>query len=417
MKNNIQSYILFCDKVMEYSMYLIVFFVPISKAMIEGGASIAILAFIAKKILTRTFLPSESINKYLFLYVAMCVLSILFSTDIQLSLKTLFFKLLEVILIYFVVIEVFGEKRKIYTALVILFLSAMLVCVDGFYQYITNKDFLRQRNWPYDLKPFTLRISGPFMTKNDLAAYLAPLVVFSWGIFFVKFKAISIKFISKVILVLLSICLGLTVSRAAGFAVFTGLIFLGIFSDKRFFVFLLTGIIIFTFLCWISPTIKKEVGLSALSSSDAGGSDRRVLTKISLNMFRHSPIFGLGLGTYMANFEKFNDNDKKTYPGGPSYAHNCYLQMAAEIGLLGLSSFLLFLAVLFFRSIKQFKKAKISLEKYIFIALLASIFTYLVHSYFDTNLYNLDIGMFFWLILGLLASQSKLLEREMVIES
>jgi O-antigen ligase len=411
MEMNKQFAILICDKVMEYALYLMVFYLPISKAIIEIALILAIVAFFIKKIITRQFLPLTTLNNYLFFYLLICAVSIIFSTNIPLSFKALFLKLGKNVLAYFVLIEVITDKKKIRNIITVFLLSATLVCIDGFFQYFTHVDFLRHRKWPYDLKPFTFRITGPFLTKNDFAAYLLPLTVISVGLYFAKTKNLVVKYFLKVLPIALLFCLFLTLSRGALIAAFAGFCFLGIFvSGKKLLISLFLIILMLCAFFWhLLPLEKKSEFSFGINISDAGSRDRKVLNRISLDMWKEKPIFGQGLGTYMYNFEKFN-YDKKAYPWGPSYAHNCYLQMLSEIGIVGLASFLLLITALFYKSIKRISRIADNFDLTLSIALLAALCAYLINSAFDTNLYSVDLGRLFWLLLALSQSQLKLSE-------
>ncbi len=411
MKFNKEKCILICDRTMEYALYILIFFLPISKAIIEICASLAILAFIVKKIATKKFVISTPLNEFLLIYLLVCGLSVVFSTNVSISLRAFFSKLLESILIYFIVVETINTKKKMYTVLGVLFLSGFLICFAGIFQYFTHIDILRQRPWPYDPRPFTLHIKGPFATSNDFAAYLTPLIILSLSLFFIRIKKSFLKYCSKIFPLLSLICLFLSLSRGAWVGFFVGLIFIGSFVNKKLLLRYILVIVFSFVLIWQFLPQEKKNEINRFNLSGPGGRDRRILTKISWDMWSDRPILGLGLGTYMYNFDRFN-YDKKTYHWGASYAHNCYLQLAAEIGLLGLLSFLFFLTALFYKSIRRINKFGISVERNLSIGLLGGLCAYLIHSIFDTNLYNLDIGILFWYLLGLSQRQLNLSERK-----
>ena len=79
-------------------------------------------------------------------------------------------------------------------------------------------------------------------------------------------------------------------------------------------------------------------------SIDSGISIRGYLISSSLDVFRDYPIFGAGLGTIR------NNNYMQLV------THNSYVQIAAEIGIIGL---LLFIAIIFisFRNLYKVKKS------------------------------------------------------------
>jgi O-antigen ligase len=76
--------------------------------------------------------------------------------------------------------------------------------------------------------------------------------------------------------------------------------------------------------------------------------------------------------------------------------------MASEIGIIGLSSFLFILIVFFYHGIKALNNSE---QKtffwYVLLAVLASILGYCVQMGVDTNFYSLDLGILFWLMLGM----------------
>jgi len=403
---NKEKCITICDRIMEYGLYLLAYFLPISKAIIEICATTVILAFLIKRILIRNFATNSFLDIPLLAYVFICGFSTIFSSSIAISIRTFSTKLIENVLIFFVVTETINTKKKMRNIITIFFISSALVCIDGISQFFTHKDFIRHRNWPYDTKPFTLRIMGPFITPNDLAAYLTPLVIINLSLFFVRFKSLFVKYSFRLLGIALLICLFLALSRGAWIGFIFGLLFIIIFGERRIAFILLFLILISTSLLPFLSQSKKAVLVGRLNYSDAGGYQRKILNRIGWDMWKERPIFGLGLGTFMYNFERFN-YDKKTYSYGPTYAHNCYMQMLAETGILGLGAFMWVIIALFKKSLKIIKISKDYIYRNVSIGLLGGLLAYLVHSAFDTNLYSLDIGILFWYLLGLSISSLK----------
>lgn len=119
------------------------------------------------------------------------------------------------------------------------------------------------------------------------------------------------------------------------------------------------------------------------------------------------PWVGLGLGTFMFNFKHFVTG---VYPLGAPYAHNCYLQIASETGLIGLVTFLLILITLFYRSILTLIKKPKNYYWYTLLGSLAALLGFSIQMGLDTIFYNLDLSALFWLILGLSAALLKNVE-------
>jgi len=121
-------------------------------------------------------------------------------------------------------------------------------------------------------------------------------------------------------------------------------------------------------------------------------------------MIKERPLFGHGLSTFMGNFPKYGKGYYYLTQGIIPYAHNCYLQIAAETGIVGLASFLCLIGTFFTHTIISLKKIKNRFYHAVLSGISAGIIVTLVHSAVDTNLYSLQLSVLFWLMLGLNAS-------------
>lgn len=116
------------------------------------------------------------------------------------------------------------------------------------------------------------------------------------------------------------------------------------------------------------------------------------LWREALRITRDYPLTGCGLNTY-----SIVARDYKSFDWGGVYPHNSYLQMAAETGLFGLFAFFWVLFT-FFKTGLQYLNQK---RDYLVLGLLAGILAFLVHAFFDTHLYSLQLVVLFWYMLGL----------------
>jgi len=107
----------------------------------------------------------------------------------------------------------------------------------------------------------------------------------------------------------------------------------------------------------------------------------------------------VGLGTFMANFSKYLPNLNI------SYAHNCYLQILAETGIFTLSSFILFAVSLVYLGIKKFLRSR----DFVLLGLLSGMVGFLVHSFFEVNLYSLQLAFLFWVWAGLIVTRLRII--------
>lgn len=387
-----------CDKIILFSLYIIALFFPVSKAVIEIFSTLAIVCFITKKITQRQDIAKTPFNFTILAYLAVCFLSIFISTNFKISARVFFGKTLQDILFFFVLVDALSNERKLRNFLYILFLSSALLGIDGVYQYFTHKDFIRHRR---DL--MIPRIYATFPTPNDFGCYLITIIPFLIAIFFTKFRFKAVRFVLAGLFSLLFICLIMTVSRGAWYAFIAAVLFLGVWIYPVGEFFLLLCLFIIVTQPFYPMLIKERLDslffrFDGSSLGDAGSIERKIFWQTGWKMFMSRPWIGVGLGTFMFNFERFV---VETYQYGPAYAHNCYLQMLSEIGVIGLVSFLSILILFFYNGIKTILSRQKTFFWYILVASLAAVLGYSVQMAVDTIFYSLDLGMLFWILLGL----------------
>lgn len=394
-----------CDGFILFSIYAIAFFLPISKAIIESCSILAITFYLIKKIINFDRLPDTQLNLWILIYLTVCASSIFTSSNPAISSRTFFAKTLQNFAFFFAVVEALSEKKKIKNTLNVLLLSSLVLGIDGVYQYFTRQDFLRHRE-----VIFREKIYASFVTPNAFGCYLTMVIPFLISRFFYKFKLKASKFIYFALFALLFICLLLTISRGSWLAFIGSTLFLSIWIHALGLSFLVLGIIMTAIQPLCHPLIKERIAKFFIFS-DTSSINRKLIWQAGWKMFISKPWIGLGLGTFMFNFKQFVVKD---FPHGAAYAHNCYLQMAAEIGIIGLASFLVILALFFYQGIKTLNTKGRTFMWYALLASQASIFGYCVQMGVDTTLYALDLGMLFWLVLGIGVAAMRNLRRESV---
>lgn len=392
----------YCNKTIEISLYVVAFFIPISRAILEIFISLAIFAWIIKKFASREKLKGifypNCLNLPILLYVLAIFASAIFSTNRGISFEHFFFKTAEYLLLFYVIIEVV-DKRILKNMLAVLVLSVAVVGIDGVYQYFSKHDFLRHREIAIAERPE--RIHGPFNMPTDFSNYVVTILPLVASLVFLKFKKSWIKPVLVVISLLLFICLIFSASKSGWLALLLAIPFVLLLGNKKLFIIsLLMVIVALSFFPLLSGTARDRI-LHFFDFNEGGStSHRSILWSMGLAMFSDRPLLGQGLGTFMFNFRKFQPQD---YPQGwgISYVHNCFLQIAAETGILGFLSFVSIITVLFFVSLKTLLKTKKDPYYYILSGTLTGIFAYLVGSFFDTSLYSLPLAVLFWFMVGL----------------
>lgn len=224
-----------------------------------------------------------------------------------------------------------------------------------------------------------LRPYGTFPHPNVLAGFLGvtfPLIIFFGA------KNFWEKILKSLSLGLGITTLFLTFSRTGwltGLFTLTAATFFTL--KKKFFVFLIWGILLFL-IFW--PIIFSR--FTALTTTDfETWQKREELSEIAWTMTKTSPLFGVGLNNFLVRLPEFSS------PGQIRFfqpAHNLYLLIASELGLVGLGLFLGFLFLTYQRLFKEKLFNHLSLPRFLMISLSAI----LILGFFDHYFYTLQQG-------------------------
>lgn len=146
-------------------------------------------------------------------------------------------------------------------------------------------------------------------------------------------------------------------------------------------------------------SLLRGVGLQSQGDFSTG---RTHFWSVALKIFWHNPIIGAGLDAF-GNAYPLYDTWNGTYR--VERAHNEYLQVLADAGILGFTCVAAFVFLLFRASIGVIRSTTDSFRKYSAIGALAGCFGVLVHSFFDFPL-RTPANAFFFLTLVAIATVS-----------
>ncbi len=141
-------------------------------------------------------------------------------------------------------------------------------------------------------------------------------------------------------------------------------------------------------IVFFSPPVFNRF-LTSFSFSDASGTERLALWREAVETIKENPVLGLGLGNHLAVARPLAAS------GTPFYAHNLYLDIATELGLVGLG---LFLALFAWAGTKVFQLRQSSPWAAPFGGALV---LYLGHSLVETALFSLHVTILLALIFAL----------------
>ena len=303
-----------------------------------------------------------------------------------------------------------------------LVLIAGLVILEAGHLWLGLTQFVSGNKWllfDYIRPDYGSRASGFYVCPNHLAGFLEMLAL----------MLLAIGLFGRVSTWLRVICLYfgcagfagvlITGSRGGYVSSAAGLIVLGIYGAyhlirvERFRLTLLLvggGCAVVVLLLGFTFVAHSDLLTGRFGSIAEPGDIRPHLWQAGIRAFDLQPVVGTGAGTYLIYGREFRDPAVQT---DPIYAHNDYVQLLAEYGVIGGALLVCFLAVHFLAAWKyaawklrrlQRNEKALSSSLALVIGAAAAIAALAVHSIFDFNLQIPGNTLFAAFLFGILAN-------------
>ena len=153
-------------------------------------------------------------------------------------------------------------------------------------------------------------------------------------------------------------------------------------SRRSAAIFAAACLLILVFLLWLGGKNLVQRFVS-FKTDDASYHTRVQIARDSIPMIRARPLTGWGLGTFTTVYPKYRTFYAEVFINA---AHNDYVQVLTETGLLGFAAVLGFLAVVFVRAFRKLRGPRLDLTQAATLAALLAVTGILVHSFVDFNL-------------------------------
>jgi len=224
-----------------------------------------------------------------------------------------------------------------------------------------------------------------FVNKNHFAGCLELITCLCMGL------ALANRGSNRILLIYLSIYMAISVafslSRGGTIGLFSGMFFFLIFSafsktgKKNIWLILGFFILAITIISLLGaePVIKR---FETLKEPELAGKARFEMWKGCLNMIDDHPLFGTGSGTFMYAYPRYQTEYMANY--FVSHAHNDYLELAAETGLIGLLTVLSGIIILFISVLKKVAGTKRD-QPIIGLGAISGCFSILIHAVTEFN--------------------------------
>jgi O-antigen ligase len=265
------------------------------------------------------------------------------------------------------------------------------------------------------LEPKFTRPFGPYVNRHNFAAYLEMAVALPLGLLFSGAVDRDKRLLYGTGIALMGVALLLSGSRGGLVSFIAEIMFLiavtGVRSIKKVNEntagpsVLLRAVLAGAMFLLIAGGVILIGGESSLTrfsetkNSDNPTSDRTTIWRVTLDVIRLHPFTGSGLGAYGVAYTRF---DTRNGVARPEQSHNDYLQIVADLGIVGIvvgGSFVFFL----FKDGFARRKTDDVFRRGVATGAMAGCFAVLVHSLFDFTLHTTSIALLF-LVLAALAT-------------
>jgi len=317
--------------------------------------------------------------------------------------------MLEGILLFFLVANFVRKEKVLNRICFLLILGWGIAIILGFIQYFEG---ILGYEW------FPTRMFSMFDNPNLFGGYL--ILVFPLAILYGVNKPFSKRMPLLIFAMLSIVSLILSRSKNSWIAFATLLVFMGIFFfisymkksnfrsptkifDWKWMIVSITSLIIIVGAFFIY--LKKGNVLGLLSEDLNWGipveqklSVRLPLWKFTIQMIEDFPIWGVGIGEFNFALAKYSSTIFDPYKEATFHPHNYFLQIASEMGLIGLYAFLWILWGIFIKGLQTTKRTKNFVKLGLWFGILGFVFTF----FGDNYLWNIEMQLMFWLFIGLL---------------
>lgn len=425
--------VFYCDKVIEYGIYSLVFFVPLlfcyssfsiyelTKLTFVQIITLILFFTLIIKIITeeKVVYNLNLLNFPIFIFTLILFISTIFSVNPTISILGCYWRFqglstfLTYIILYVIIITNFKKREQIEKVILITLSSALIVSIYGILRYFGIDFFIGMGDILKGRQAYST-----FGNPNYLASYLCMIIPLILSLFILH-SSRYVKILFGTFLIVFYICLILTFSRSGWtsslISSFFVLLLMGrkvIFQNKIYLLSLLIILFITTMIFSKYKSIiageSVSLGERAISIKNIGYPSIEQRLRIwdkTLYIIRNHILTGIGLDTFEYVFHKYGNFEFQKFQykiskGKEIYvdrAHNEILDISTSLGIFGLFIYLWVIIMLFKKIIKEISKRKNNYE--LSIGLISAILSILIQNQF--NFHTVTTGMLFWLFIGM----------------
>jgi len=236
------------------------------------------------------------------------------------------------------------------------------------------------------------RIYGPYVNHNHYAGLMEMLIPVALVIALSRQAADRVRIAAGVAAAIMVGTVFLSGSRGGMLSVFAELAVLAFIllrqKKRSVRIAIAAGaflIVVLSLLVWLGgKELTQTVGsISTEAREEISGGVRLSIAKDGIRMFTHRPVLGWGFGTFPVVYPQFRSFYTNFFVNA---AHNDYVQLLAEVGILGFATMLWFLVIVFRHALRKIRNWTTETSGAATVACVLGIIGILLHSFVDFNL-------------------------------
>lgn len=400
------------DKLSTWGIYAFAVVAPFSNAGMEIVIGCMVLVWLLRMVVEKQILFRWNyLNVFILLYLLVMIVSGIFSArPLQSALGV---KEEWIILLYFAIINTMLSRKVFLNTLKVLAVSCSIV---GIYA-------IGQHFYGYDLKPDSILREYSGYSRSD--GFFGLCLTFG-GFYVIAYTSILGSFIGTSALrdrllfgipaAILFFAVIASYTRSSWIGATVGSILMAFVHHwKTGVIYLVIFLLVWLGIYIFHPGLINNYGVASIVDPDySKGSQVRVdLLKKGLEMWKDNPVLGLGPGNFSYNeidtvtgLRVFYSHDAYNFPEhiyGYSHLHNEILNVAVQMGILGVIAFL-GMWVVFIRGCFRFWKRERERDPHAAASVLGcagAVAGILAGGMFQCFYTDIEVGMLWWFIVGL----------------
>ena len=327
-----------------FHFFLFLFFISFSLPVSFQQATLgALLVVVALRCWQRQKVPTTPLDRPLLVFFGAVLLSTAFCPDALNSLAG--YRKLWLVSALFVAAMLIEQPRDLERCIKLLVISASAVAAYGIVQHYTGIDLNKQlRGKPPSLDPFWFGRDEGWRTKgfHPSGITFAHSLLFPLTFVTVWLSSARLALRQRLLLVLgwglMVFALLFSLTRGVWLAYLVVLLLLGVIRGGKTLVRVTGGVVILGIFLFAAGAGVRERLQSTFNFVQ--NLPRSQIWQANLDMIKERPLLGWGYGNYRTFRDPFYERHPEANHTG--HAHNTFLQVAVDSGLIGLAAFLYF---------------------------------------------------------------------------